>query len=381
MNQFNFLKRLLELEPNGSPVISLYLKTEPNETGKKDFDVFLKKQLSEHLAVLDMGSEKRESFEKDVEKISAFSDSIDQATRGVAIFASSGNDDFFQTFEFGVPFPENKFHLFEKPYIFPLALLMDRHPTHAIVTADTNSANILVVKRAETIRREEIQNVKTNRTEVGGWSQMRYQRHIENFHLQHAKEVIEELDKIVRADRVEQIVLVGDQAVIVPLLREAMSEELSKKVVDSLAFNVNTPEHEIAEAAREAVSQHLGESDKEKIEYLFEVNYEDGVGVTGFDKTLSALFNGQVQELYLSADPENITYRTSDVRLVLKEYDPGIDENLPDASEKEFLIDELIKLASSSADAVRFISDEHLLKTAGGVGAILRYQVKGVSNS
>lgn len=381
MNQFNILKKLLDVQPNGSPFISIYLKTEPNETGKKDFDVFLKKQLSDHLAVLDAGSEERERFEKDDERITAFAEAIDSSTRGVAIFASTGNNDFFQTFEFEVPFPENQFHLFEKPHIFPLALLMDRNPAFAVVAADTNSANISVLRRAKTIRSEEIQNTKTNRSEVGGWSQMRYQRHIDNFHQQHAKEVIEELEKIVRTDRIEHIVLSGDQAVIIPLLRAEMSEELSKKIVDSLALNVNTPDHELAEAARESLAKHLEESDKEKVEYLFEVNYDDGVGVTGFDKTLSALFNGQVQELYLSADPENIAYNINDVRLVLKQYEPGFDEDLPDPREKENLIDELIKLAAASADAVRFISDEHLLKTAGGVGAILRYKAEGVGGS
>src|SRR5687767_15330472 len=207
MNQFNILKKLLDVQPNGTPFISIYLKTEPNETGKKDFDVFLKKQLSDHLAVLDAGSEERERFEKDAEKISEFADSIDSSTRGVAIFASSGNSDFFETFEFEVPFPENKFHLFEKPHIFPLALLMDRNPAFAVVAADTNSANISVLRRAKTLRTEEIQNTKTNRSEVGGWSQMRYQRHIDNFHQQHAKEVIEELEKIVRTDRIEHVVL------------------------------------------------------------------------------------------------------------------------------------------------------------------------------
>ena len=379
MNQFNILKKLLDAQPNGSPFISIYLKTEPNETGKKDFDVFLKKQLSDHLAVLDAGSEERERFEKDAEKISAFADSIDSSSRGVAIFASSGNDDFFETFEFEVPFPENKFHLFEKPHIFPLALLIDRNPAFAVVAADTNSANISVLRRAKTIRSEEIQNTKTNRSEVGGWSQMRYQRHIDNFHQQHAKEVIEELEKIVRADRIEHVVLAGDQAVIIPLLRGEMSEELSKKVVDSLALNVNTSDHDLAEAAREALATRLEESDREKVECLAEVNYEDGVGITGFDKTLSALFNGQVQELYLGADPDNIAYNISDVRLVLKQYEPGFDDELPDPREKENLIDELIKLAAASADAVRFIEDEHLLKTAGGVGAILRYRAEGVT--
>ena len=378
MHQFNFLSKLLELQPNGSPFISLYLNTEPNENGKKDFGVFVKKQLNDHLAMLEEGSEKRESFEKDAKKIDDFLEGLDASTRGVAIFAASGKDDFFKTFEFEIPFEENRLYLFDRPFVFPLVRLIDRNPPFAVVLADTNRADIQLFRRAEITRREEIQNTKTNRSEVGGWSQARYQRRIDNFHEQHAKEVVEELEKVVNRDRIERVVLAGDQAVIIPLLRAEMSKELSEKVVDTLSLNVDTPEHEVAEAALEVIAKHDDETDKEKIEYLFEVNYEDGVGVTGFEQTLSALLNGQVQELYLSANPDDIVYRNDEVQLLLANYAPAVGE--VDTREKEFLIDELIRQAAMSAESITFIEDPHLLKTVGGVGAILRYQVKGASN-
>ena len=381
MRSFNILTPLLEARTGGGgPFLSVYLNTEPNQNGKRDVDVFLKKQISDHLAVLDENTPNRESLEKDRDKISEFLETLDPASKSAAIFACAGENDFFKTFEFAAPMDDNKFYVFDRPFVFPLVKLIDRNPAFVIVTADTNSANILVVKQAETIRREEIENVKTNRTEVGGWSQARYQRHIENFHQQHAKEVVEELRKITTNDRIDRIVLVGDEAVIIPLLRAEMADELSEKVAGTLSMNVNTPEHEVVEAARDVVAQHDDEADKQKIDYVFEVNYDGGVGITGFEKTLSALYNGQVQELYLSADPNDIVYRREDVKLLLKEYAPGLDGDLPSTSERETLIDELIKQAASSAERIRLIEDPHLLKTVGGVGAILRYQVKGVSS-
>ena len=381
MRQFNFLTRLLDAPSGEFPFISLYLNTEPNETGKKDFEVFLRKQLNDHAAVMEPGTKKLENFQNDGAKVEEFADSLEASTRGAAIFANTGSGDFFEAFEFSVPFDQDRFYLFNRPYIFPLVRLMDQNPTFAVVAADTNSAHIYVFKRAETIRHENIENVKTNRTEVGGWSQMRYQRHIENFHQQHAKEVINELDKIVRTDRIERVVLAGDQAVIIPLLREEMSNELAGKIVDTLSLNVHTPEHELADAARDAVARYDAEADKKSIDHLIEVNYEDGVGVTGFTETLAALLNGQVQELYLSADADDIVYRNEDVKVLLKDYSPGLDEELPATAAKELMIDELIRRAVQSADRIRFVEDSHPLKTAGGVGALLRYQTKGASNS
>ena len=381
MRDFNFLGKLRDAQPGNVPFISLYLNTSPNETGKREFSIFLKKQLKDHLAVIELGSDKHTSFEKSQERILEFVDDLDPSTKGIAIFARSGEGDIFKTFEFAVPFEENHFYLFDRPYVFPLVRLIDQHPRFVVAAADTNSAHIYMIGQAEIINRADIQNTKTNRSEVGGWSQMRYQRHIENFHQQHAKEVVEELEKLVRDHHIERVVVIGDQAVILPLLREQMSKELGEKVVDSLALNVNTPEHELVEAAREAVAHHNAEADKKAIENLLEVNYDGGEGVTGFADTFAAVWNGQVQELYLSADPSAVSYRTEDIKLLLKTYAPGSDTNFPEARDNELLIDELIKQASRSADRISFIEDPHLLKTAGGIGALLRYQAKGVSSS
>src|SRR5688500_10371177 len=141
MRQFNFLSKVLDAQSGTEPYISLYLNTGPNETGKKEFDVFLKKQLSDHMAVLEQGSAKRDAFQADAEKINEFVESLDPSVRGVAIFAGSGNNDFFQTYEFSVPFEENQFHVLERPFIFPLVRLIDQHPMFATVAADTNSAH------------------------------------------------------------------------------------------------------------------------------------------------------------------------------------------------------------------------------------------------
>ena len=64
---------------------------------------------------------------------------------------------------------------------------------------------------------------------------------------------------------------------------------------------------------------------------------------------------------------------------MLEAYAPGEPTENTDPNERELLIDELIKYAAESSDRIRIIEDPHLLKTAGGVGAILRYQAKGVS--
>lgn len=380
MEHSNFLSKLSEYEPDGSPFISVYLNMEPDKSGKKDFDRFLKKQLNDHAGIYNSDSEKRSGFDAAGDLISDFIEALDSGIRGAAVFASAGPDEFFQGFRFSVPFDDDLFSVEEKPHIFPLARLIGRNPAFVVAAADTNAARIFVITRGKTLESAEIQNVKTNRSEVGGWSQARYQRHIDNFHEQHAKEVVAELEKIVRDDRIDRVVLAGDQAVIIPLLREEMSKELSEKIVASLPLNIDTPEHELIEAAEHAVREHELAAEKEKIGQLIEQNYDGGLGVAGVEKTLAALLNGQVQELYVLSDLDEISYDRNEVGDVLRDYAPGEDGDLPDEKRRRFVVDELLTRAAESAEEIIFVEDVSLLKKLGGVGALLRYQVKGVSN-
>jgi peptide chain release factor subunit 1 len=379
MQQFNFLEKLLNYEPAGDRVISVYLNTGPNETGKKDFEIFLRKQINEHAGVLEADSPEREAYDAAAEKIDTFVEQLDPATKGAAFFVSVGSDGLSERFEFAIPFDQNAFEMSDRPALHSAMRLVSENPVFAVIAADTNSAHIYVFKRGQTINVEDIQNTKTNRTEVGGWSQMRYQRHIDNFHQQHAKEVIAEAEKLCRDEKIDRVILSGDEAVIIPMLKGELSKEMSEKVIGALSLNVSTPENEIMEAAAELIREKEVEFDVSKVENLMEQNYDKGLGITGVEKTLIALMNGQVQELYIASDPTQIVYNRSDLRQVLKAYEPGEDGELPEAAERDAVIEELLRRAAGTADNIRFISDPHLLKTHGGVGALLRYRAEGVA--
>jgi peptide chain release factor subunit 1 len=377
MKQENLIKKLTEFEPSGFPFISMYLNTEPNENGKFNFDVFVRQQLSEKASEFESETTERESFDRDAERINEFLETIKPSTRGVAIFACAGANDYFEAREYEVPFEENNFFVFDRPHLFPLARLIDQNPIYAVVLADTSTAHIYAFKRGHIIEKEDIENIKTNGTKVGGWSQMRYQRHLENFHLLHAKEIVEELAKMVREDGIKQIILAGDETGIIPTLREQLPKELEEKVIDVLRLNVNTPEHELMEAAEQAIRQNDTLVDKEKIDYLKEQNYDNGLGVAGAEKTLAALSSGQVLELYVSADFNNIEYDPKKVYKVLNAYAPGEDGEIPDIRKTGTITEEILRRGFATADNVRFIEDGNLLEEFGGVGAILRYKTDG----
>ncbi|HVF43926.1 MAG TPA: Vms1/Ankzf1 family peptidyl-tRNA hydrolase, partial [Pyrinomonadaceae bacterium] len=215
------IDRLAGFEPSaGLPVISLYLNAQANENGRQDFERFLRKEFSSQARTFKSGTPERESFDKDVEKIEAYlRDELRPETNGVAVFACAGADDFFEAVQTAAPIESHRLYIYNQPHLYPLARLMDQYPRYAVLVCDTNRARLFVFARGKAVQRDEVQNVKTRGSSAGGWSQARYQRHTEQYHLQHAKEISDILEEIVREDNVEHIILAGDE-VIIPKLRE-----------------------------------------------------------------------------------------------------------------------------------------------------------------
>ena len=369
------LDRLLNFEPTPAPVISLYLDARVNEHGQRTFMPFVRKQLNERVKSYDVQSEERQSFEEDFVRIMRYLEhEVSDSVQGLAIFACSAANDWFEVGDFEAAFERNRVFISDRPHVYPLARLNDQYRRYAVVLADTNRAQIFVFAAGRAVGRQEVQNVKTKHAKVGGWSQARYQRHEQNYHLQHAKEVVEMLEKIVRDENIEHIVLAGDEAVVIPLLREQMPKTIEEKVIDALSLAIDTPEHELLEESLTAFRRHDSLTDMEKVQRLLNEYRADDLGVAGVPETLAALSNGQVEEMLIAAKPEGIQYDEEEVKKVLELYRG--EEPLPDELDQRSVADELVKRANTLSSAtVTFVEDSTRLEMLGGVGGFLRYRI------
>ncbi len=376
MSLKDLMERLERFEPTEYPFISLYLNAQANERGRNDYGLFVRQELSARAETYQSHTPARESFDRDVERINSYLEQeAHPSANGIVVFACAGANDFFEAEQLDVPIEQNRLFVYNQPHLYPLARLMEQYPRYAVVLADTNSARIYVFMQGRTVDHKEIESVKTNRSQVGGWSQMRYQRHIDNYHQQHAKEVIDVLDRVVRQDKIEKIILSGDEETIIPILRQQMTKELEEKVVDVLNLSVKAPEHEILEATMQALRVANATDDAEKVRRLLDAYRADGLAVVGVAATLEALTNGQVEELLISATMRGIRYDERQVEKVMAAYAPTAG-HAADTSEPRTVADELVKRAEQFSSArITFIEDESILASAGGVGAFLRYRI------
>lgn len=379
------LDRLARFEPSSQPVVSLYLNTQPGQHGRDQFQAFVRKEFRARAETYAPGTPEREALDRDLERISTYLEQeLQPSANGVAIFAC-GAGDLFEAVQLEVPLADNWLFIGNQPHLYPLARVVSQYPRFAAVLADTHTARILVIAQGAVERTEAVEGVKTRRTSQGGWSQARYQRHISNYHLHHVKEVVEALDRTVRREGIEQILLAGDP-VVIPIFREQLPKHLAEKVVDEMTLATGAPAHEVIAAALEAMQKLNERTDREKVDAALGAYRAGGLGVVGPDETLLALTNGQADELLITASlPQLERLQGTRAAQMATANDTGVVEpNVAAvaAGEPEHadmgtvrLADELVTRAQQTGARITFIEDPTLLERYGGVAALLRYRV------
>lgn len=379
------LDRLAAFEPGTYPVISLYLNTQSGQHGRDQHHAFVRKELKARGATYAANSPERASLERDLDRITKYLETeLQPSANGIAIFASSGAD-LFETVQMGAPIDQHWLSISDRPHLYPLARLESRWPRYAAVLADTNSSRILVFVGGELVTEHGVEGVKTRRTAEGGASQMRFQRHIENFHLRHVKDLVDALDRVVRQEGITQILIAGDE-VVTPLLREQMPKHLKEKIVEHIRLDTRAPLTDVVRASLDAMTRTNERTDREKVEAAISEYRAGALGVVGPDDTLDALVKGQVDELLLTARLRELKHLpgSSAVRAEV----PGTSVRAESAaatavageaaaasSESVRIADALVTRAKQTGATITFIEDPSLLADWGGVAALLRFRI------
>ncbi len=370
------LEMLAALEPSAYPVISLYLNLKANQHGRDDYDAFVRKVMPERLKGISAQSPERESFERDEQKIRAYLDTeVTRSANGLAIFACAGSD-LFEAVQLEAPIDQHELFIASVPHLYPLARIIGTYPRYAAVLLDTNKARIFVYGLAATERTEQITSVKTRRHSQGGWSQARYQRHIDNFHLHHVKEVVDTLDAVVRDEKIDHIVAAGTETAL-NLLRDHLPAHLSAKLENITKLDATASDAEVLRTTLDLLREKDAETDAERVDALMNAWQGGGLGVAGPEATMQALQMGQVEELLITATPEALKA----MQRLPEDAAPGpvqADTSAPQGPVEERklkLADELVTRAQQTSARIRFIENPDLLAGVGGVGALLRFRI------
>jgi peptide chain release factor subunit 1 len=256
-----------------------------------------------------------------------------------------------------------------------LARVLDEYPRLAVAMLDGDNARIYLEEQRRDTRMAEIKSDIPGRHDQGGWSQARYQRHIDFHGAQHRKKVAEELQELYYSRPFDRLITVGVEQASKEL-EEMLPEPVARRVIGRLPANFKQEsDDEILERVSRLREEDERTSEAAMVQQVIESADAGGHGAVGLDETLRAVFEGRVDTLVVAegvaaegAACPNCGYFAAE-RFQNCPACNRPSEPLQDVVEHAV---ERVYLASGHVDMVFGQAREQLL-SRGGVGALLRY--------
>src|SRR4051812_28179624 len=239
-----------------------------------------------------MARDQREGLKRDIERITQwFDDGFDrQGIRGLALFAAD-LDGLWSVVSLPDPVTD-EVKIAGELYLAPLARFVGRGD--GVLVAAVGRERGQVYKLAGGGQLVEIADETEEvpgRHDQGGWSQARYERHIDEIVERHWRRVAETLERCIRRLEKSRIVLVGAED-----MRTDFESVLSNDVRGATIGWTNAEAHaeapQIYEAVRPVLHAWWGEREGEVLERWREEAGRNGRAATGWEQTLEAASDG-----------------------------------------------------------------------------------------
>jgi hypothetical protein len=220
--------------------------------------------------------------------------------RGYAVFARAGAVAFTGTLD--APPRREIARLAPLPHLMPL--LAQRRPPipHLRVSATRVGGEIVAIGGSGRGWRDWVagQDWPVHKTSVGGWSEPRFQRSVEETWDENAKKLATEVDAAAGRIGAQHVIVSGDVRARSLLIEHlATPLRVSATMLDE---EVSADSQAMTEAADRALSEWAGRRARERFED-WRARLAHGLAAEGLARTMAAFRDGQVSDLFLADDP------------------------------------------------------------------------------
>ena len=353
-----------------TPTLSVYLNVDPTERTTDEYKLSLRQMLkqAEGLAAAD-----------DIAAVERFFDhEYDWSGRGVVVF-SCVRDEFWRAYSLAVPVASGV-TVARKPYIWPLAALVDAYGSYAVALVDRQEMRLFLfgigeLQTSEEYVGEEVRKLKRGRGSSGGAGRRGgapiSSRHEMEVAQRNIREAVKVLERFWRKHEPQRLIVAGADPTVVQF-REELPKALREKVIGSFSVDLDASELGVRDRSLELL-QHVEEERKATlVEAVFTAAAKGRGGVIRLADTLGAAHEGRVQTLVVARGYQRPGYQCqhcgyiTDQALDICLFCGGQFAEIPDA------VEALVTKVIEDGGKVEAVDDQP--KAAEfGVGALLRY--------
>jgi peptide chain release factor subunit 1 len=371
------LRELAGFRAEQGCAVSLYVALDPSDAPTAaDVESKVNSLLGQAERILDerkqaLGRNEREALKRDLERIKGwFDDGFDrQGAQGVAVFAAS-LDNFWSTVTTADPVAD-EVRIAAALYLAPLARLVGRTDATLVARVGRELGTVYRLSGTQLVEIADETESVPGQHDQGGWSQGRYERHIDEIVERHWRRVADTLDRCVRKLSDARVVLVGAED-----MRSEFEDLLSNEVKGCLAGWATAEAHADGPALLAAVKPVLDEWWAGREETLLDRWREEagrnGRAAAGWEQTLEAASDGRVELLLVQDGTDQPAFQCPQCgRAQSSNGSCPLDGTTMES--RDGGLDLALHQTLAHGGTVHVLRDRQDLAPVGGVAALLRF--------
>jgi peptide chain release factor subunit 1 len=371
------LRELASFRAENGCAISLYLDLDPGDSPTPDVvqtrvNALLDEVVRSELANRpDLTHEQKQGLRDDVARLREFFDTdfSREGSHGYAVY-SAGLDNVWQPLPLSERVPD-LVKVGRTFYLAPLVPLIGKGDGVLVAFVGRERGDLYRLRGG---RLEELANEfdeQPGRHDQGGWSQARYQRHIEKLVQDHLKDVATTLDRLLRQLRRPRVVLVTSEEMR-PELEEELSHEVKEATIGWASAEAHATPAQLQKTVEPLLERWRSEQETKAVERWREAAGRNGRAASGWAQTLEAASDGRVELLLFEDGADHQAWQCPACGRLAAE--PGtcpLDGTQMEESRDG--LDLAVHQTLAHGGTVWALSRRQDLEPVEGIGAVLRY--------
>ncbi len=360
------LKELLGYQSEHS-VLSVYLNTDPKEGSSDAYRLNLRSMLKDI------------NLPADTQAVdNYFSTGYDWSGRSVAVF-SCAPAGFLRAYSLAIPI-RNQAIVSDRPYVKPLASLLDYYGGYGVVLVDKQGARVFSFHLGELKEQEGILGESVRHTKRGGASakagmrggmagQTRYEDSVAERNIRDAAEFASHFFTENNVRRV----LIGGTGENIAYLRGQLPKSWQSLVVGTFPMSMGASKEEVLQKTMKIGKDAEFHKEEQLLNKLVTGAAKERGGVLDLDETLGAVHDGRVQALVIQDGYREPGFRCGRCGFITAIEMPECPfcgsafEQIPDAVELA------VHNVMQAGGEVEVLQNEHKVDGFKNIGALLRY--------
>ena len=319
----------------------------------------------------ELSHEQREALRRDLGRIRDFFEAeFDRdGSRAVVVFCA-GLDNAWRTLPLADPVTD-KIAVGREFYLAPLVPLVGRGDGALIAVVGRERGSVYIARGGKLEELVDQFDETPGRHDQGGWSQARYQRHIESLVHEHLKVVAEQLDRRVRRLQSPRIVIVTTEETRADL-EDILSHEVKAAIVGWTQAEAHASPAELLQAARPILEEWHAKQEQEAAARWREESGRGGRATAGWPATLEAASDARIELLLFQNGTERSAYQCLKCGRVSAEGGPCPLDGTQ-MEERDDGLNLAVHQTLAHGGSVLALRHHQDLEPVEGIGALLRY--------